>query len=186
MRGSVLAVLLAFPALASARTYSLSDSGDFAPAGLRVEFADRYGWTGYKARFDFGLDEERQALSADSKLSVEITKRDGSSWSYSCKAKKKNELSAGVNRSLGGGYLVVARCVIPESKFAKAVNLDAEDVGRPALVFEAIVQDGSARAGAQRGIEFMPGAGIESSDLSAYAQAATADLTGLAVVFKSN
>lgn len=183
MKLTLLAVLLLLPGLARAEQYSVKDQGDFEPNGTRVEFADRYGWVGYKVDFDFGLDDGGKTLSRRSKLKVTIERRDGSSWTYTCKAKGKDAMTANVNFLYGKGISVVADCKIPEKQFAKAVDLDAEDVGFPNLVFQAIIQDGQVRPGAQRGVYFMPGGQIESTDLNAYASSGS---DGLAVVFRSN
>ena len=163
--------------------YTLHDAGDFAPAGYRVEFADRYGWRGYQADFDFGLDLSGRALTRNSKLTVTIALRDGSNWSYTCKAKGCDGMSANINSVFGLGVSIVAECRIPETKFAKAVGLDPDDVGRPNLVFQAVLRDGEAHLGAQRGIYFLPGGQIEASELSAYAGAN--DPSALAVIFQS-
>jgi hypothetical protein len=74
---------------------------------------------------------------------------------------------------------------LPEKEFAKAVDLDAEDVGLPNLVFQAMIQDGKVVAGAQRGLYFLPGGQIQSSEMNAYL-AAVDDPAGLAVIFRSN
>src|SRR5689334_20840280 len=97
MRNAILTLILAAAASnASAANYTVSDVGDFAPAGHRVEFADRFGWDHYKVKFDFGLDEGR-TLSKKSNLVFEVTKRDGSTWKYACKAKGSNPLVANIN-----------------------------------------------------------------------------------------
>lgn len=185
MKLSLIAALLLLPALCSAEKYSVRDEGDFAPAGHRVEFADRYGWRSYKVDFDFGLDETNRLLTKDSRLTVKIEKRDGKTWTYSCKARGGNAMTANINFLFGQGISVVAECRIPEKEFAKAVELDAQDVGLPNLVFQAMIQDGAVRPGAQRGLYFMAGGQIESSELNAYASA-DADPSNLAVVFRSN
>jgi hypothetical protein len=185
MKTSLLALslLLAIPSLCSAEQYSIKDTGDFAPAGQRVEFADRYGWRSYKVDFDFSLEDNGRSLSKGSKLKVTIARRDGSSWTYTCKAKGRDPMSANINFLFGKGISVVADCKIPEKQFAKAVDLDPQDVGFPNLVFQAIIQDGEIRPGAHRGVYFVPGGQIESTDLNAYALAGD---DGLAVVFRSN
>lgn len=184
MKTTLLAALLfALPGLCAAEQYAIKDAGDFAPAGQRVEFADRYGWTSYKVDFDFGLDDSGRTLSRSSKLRVTINRRDGSSWSYTCKAKGRDAMSANINHLYGRGISVVADCKIPEKEFAKAVDLDAQDVGFPNLVFQALIQDGKVSVGAHRGVYFVPGGQIESSDLNGYAAAGD---DGLAVVFRSN
>lgn len=180
---TVLAALLALPGLCSAEKYSVKDAGDFAPLGQRVEFSDRYGWVGYKVDFDFGLEDGGRALSRNSKLTVHIAKRDGTTWTYTCRAKGRDAMSANINHLYGKGISVLADCRIPEKQFAKAVGLDSRDVGFPNLMFQAVIQDGQARPGAQRGVSFMPGGEIESSELNTYA---SNNEDGLAVVFRSN
>jgi hypothetical protein len=182
MRAAILAALLAVPGYCGAASYTLKDKGDFEPTGRRVEFADRYGWQSYEARFDFELDEGGRSLTRGSKLTIRIKRRDGGDWSYKCKAKGSDAMTANVNFVPGRGLSIVAECRIPERDFAKAVDLHADDVGRPVLVFQAIVQDGQVKAGSQRGVYFLPGGQIESSDLNAYA---SSSLDGLAVVFRS-
>jgi hypothetical protein len=182
---SMLATVLLLAGVAAhAERYSLRDGGDFAPAGFRVEFADRYGWRSYEADFDFGLEQGGRSLSRDSKLKVKIAKRDGSTWTYTCKAKGKDALFANINYLFGRGISVVAECHIPEKEFAKAVDLDPQDVGVPNLVFQAMIQDGEVRAGAQRGVYFLPGGQIDASELAAYASAGN-DPSSLAVVFRT-
>ena len=183
MKLTLLAVLLAVPGFCAAEKYSLKDSGDFAPVGQRVEFADRYGWRGYRVEFDFGLLDGGRALTRDSKLTVRIARRDGSEWSYTCKAKGRDPMTANINFVYGKGISVVAECHIPEKEFAKSVDLHPDDVGRPNLVFQALIQDGQITPGAQRGVYFLQAGQIESSDLNAYALNGQ---DGLAVVFRSN
>jgi hypothetical protein len=181
---SLAAALLLAPGLAAAgEKYAIKDAGDFVPAGQRVEFADRYGWVGYSVDFEFGLEEGSRALTRGSRLRVTIERRDGSTWTHTCKAKGRDAMSANVNFLFGKGISVVADCRIPEKAFAKAVDLDPEDVGFPNLVFQVLIQDGQVRPGSQRGVYFVPGGQIESSDLNAYA---VNGIDGLAVVFRSN
>lgn len=182
----LLGVLLVLPGLAAAEKYSIRDEGDFEPIGHRVEFADRYGWRSYQVDFDFSLDASGRTLAKDSKLTIRIARRDGRLWSYTCKQKKgKDAIFANVNMVYGKGISVVAECRIPEKEFAKAVNLHADDVGLPNLVFQAMIQNGEVRPGAQRGLYFMPGGQIESSELNAYASLAD-DPTNLAVIFRTS
>src|SRR5436309_646074 len=91
-----LAALLLLPGLVRAEQYRVKDKGDFAPAGTRVEFADRYGWTTYSVDFAFGLDDNGKTLSKSSKLKLTIDRRDGSRWTYTCKAKGGNAMTANV------------------------------------------------------------------------------------------
>ncbi len=181
---TLLAAVLLLPSLARAERYTLRDGGDFAPAGYRIEFADRYGWQSYQVNFDFGLEQGGRTLTKDSKLTVKIARRDGKTWTYTCKAKGRDPMWANINYLFGQGISVVAECRIPEKQFAKAVDLDPQDVGQPNLVFQAMIDNGEVRPGAQRGVYFMPGGQIEASELSAYANAN--DPTNLAVVFRSN
>jgi hypothetical protein len=184
MRPLLLALLMFAPGVLSAEKYSLRDVGDFAPAGHRVEFADRYGWRRYQVDFDFGLDEGSRALTRASRLRVKILKRDGSSWKYACKA-KKGDLGANINFLHGKGISVVVDCRIGRKAFAKAVGLDKDDVGLPTLVFQAMIQDGRVTPGAQRGLSFLPAGQIDSSELNAYVSL-NEDPTNLAVVFRGN
>lgn len=182
---AALAAVLLLPSLGSAaERYTLKDGGDFAPVGYRVEFADRYGWSGYQVNFDFGLEDGNRALTKDSKLSVKIIRNDGSTWSYTCKAKGSSPMWANINFLYGQGVSVVAECRIPEKKFAKAVGLDPDDVGVPNFVFQAVIKDGHVSPGDERGLYFLPGGQIEGSDLATYANAG--DPSNLAVVFRSN
>jgi hypothetical protein len=184
-RLSLLAGLLLLPASVFAEKYTLKDEGDFMPTGNRIEFADRYGWRNYSVDFDFGLEPGGRSLTRDSKLTVKITKREGKTWTYTCKAKGSQPLMANVNFLFNKGMSVVAECRIPEKEFAKSVELDARDVGLPTLVFQAMISEGEVKPGAQRGLYFVPGGQIESSELNAYA-ANNEDPTALAVVFRSN
>jgi hypothetical protein len=181
---SLLAALLLMPALVRAEKYSVRDEGDFAPAGHRVEFADRFGWRSYHIDFDFGIDEGSRSLSRDSRLKILVKKRDGSEWNYVCRT-KGSALGANINYVFNHGISVVAECRIPEKEFAKAVDLHPEDVGLPNLVFQAWIRDGQVHPGAQRGLYFVAGGQIESSTLNAYASAEN-DPSNLAVVFRSN
>ena len=185
MKPTLFALLILLPGVCSAEKYTIKDEGDFAPLGQRVEFADRYGWQSYTVDFNFGLESNNRALTRDSKLTIKIVKRDGKTWSYTCRGKGSQPLSAHINYLWGKGISVLAECRISEKDFAKAVDLDKDDVGLPNLVFQAMIMDGEVRPGAQRGLYFLPGGQIESSELNAYA-ATNDDPTSLAVVFRSN
>jgi len=179
MKALLACVLLSLPALAGAETYRLREEGDFVAAGYRLEAYDRFGWRAYRVSFDFGLDPATRTLSRGSTLKLELARRKGGAWSYTCKAKRERELSANVNFLYGTGISVVASCRLPAAKFAKAVGLDPEDVGQPTLVFEALIQGGQVTPGAQRGMSFA--AVPASSELAPYA--AAPDAEGLAVLF---
>lgn len=172
-------LLLTSPAFAGERM-TVRDAGGFDPSGRTIEFPDRFGWTGYEAEFDFSLDEDG-ALSDASRLSIVIVRRGGKKWKYSCRASKE-DLTARVV-PLGGRTSVIAECRVKPKAFAKAVDLDAEDVGAPMFVFEAVLEGGRARAGGQRGLRFRPDAPVASLDLSPYA--ASPDAAGLAVIFRA-
>ncbi len=183
MKNLLFAVLMLAPSVAWAQRYSLSDAGEFEPLGQRVEFADRFGWQGYKVDFDFSLDASGRSLADGSRLTLRIDKKGGGHWNYACKAGSSRELHANVNY-LTGGISVVASCRIEARSFAKAVELDSEDVGAPVVVFQALIADGKVLPGAQRGIHFEPAVQIAAAELSAYTSAD--DASGLAVVFRSS
>lgn len=183
MRPALLALLLSVPALCRAETYRIKDQGDFQPQGQAVEFADRFRWQSYSVDFKLELENGAHALARGSKLWLKIVRRDGSKWSYTCKAKGRSPMTANINFLYGSGVSVVAECRIPPKDFADAVDLDQEDVGAPILVFQVNVNEGKAAPGAQRGIAFDAAAPIEASELNAYAAAAQ---DSLAVVFHSS
>lgn len=161
-------------ALACLVWFTVAEAGDFDSTGRHVEFADRFGWRSYSLRFDFDLIEGRVEKG---RLLLEVVKRDGSVWKHACKA-------AWARASVvpGLGTSVAADCRIEPKKFAKAVGLDARDVGLPALFTQAMIVDGKARPGAQRGLYFLPDGGISDASLSSYTGGAQAP----AVVFRSN
>ena len=115
-------------------------------------------------------------------MDIIIHRRGGGKWTYSCRASSE-ELTARVV-PLGGRVSVIAECRVRPKSFAKAVDLDAEDVGAPVFVFEAVLEGGQAHAGGQRGLRFRPDAPVASLDLSPYASAP--DAAGLAVVFRAS
>ncbi|MDD5303611.1 MAG: hypothetical protein PHS14_10945 [Elusimicrobia bacterium] len=180
IRALACVLLLSSSAFAGERM-TVRDAGGFDPAGRTVEFPDRFGWIGYEAEFLFSLDEGG-SLSSGSRLNIVIVRRGGKKWKYSCRASKE-DLSARVV-PLGGRTSVIAECRVRPKSFAKAVDLDAEDVGAPVFVFEAVLEGGRARAGGQRGLRFRPDAPVASLDLSPYA--ASPDAAGLAVVFRAD
>lgn len=180
MRYLLLAASLLAPLSASALV--VKDSGGFDPQGRTTEFPDRFGWTGYEARFEFEL-ETAGALSESSKLEIVIKRRGGRKWKYSCRA-SGDDLSARIVPSLGGRVSVIAECRVKPKSFAKAVDLDADDVGAPAFVFEAVLEGGGARAGGQRGLRFRPDLPVASVDLSPFAS--SPDAAGLALAFRGD
>jgi hypothetical protein len=173
-------MLLASPAFAG-DLMIVRDAGGFDPAGRTIEFPDRFGWRGYEAVFSFSFSEDG-ALSVGSRLDIAIARRGGGKWKYSCRS-SSGELTTRVVRLIGR-VSVVAECRVKPKAFAKAVDLDPEDVGAPAFVFEAVVESGRARAGAQRGLRFQPNAPVASVDLGPFA--ANPDAGGLAVVFRAD
>jgi len=180
MKSFLLAALLGLPASAGAGEYELRDSGEFLPLGQHIEFFDRFGWRSYEV--DFGFDLEGGSLSGGSRLSVRILKKDGSRWSYSCKASRG--LTANINTLFDGRVSVVAGCRIDPRSFAKAVGLHAEDIGIPSLVFQAVVANGKAFPGAQRGIVLPQAAQSWATELSPYLASAD-DANSLAVMFQT-
>lgn len=178
LKTCLAALLLLAPAAASARV-TVRDAGGFDPAGRTVEFPDRFGWRGYEAKFSFSFSDDG-SMEDDARLDVVILRRRGKKWRYSCRASRE-DLTTRVVR-LPGRTSVIAECRVEPKAFAKAVDLDAEDVGAPVFVFEAVVERGQARAGGQRGLRFRPDAPIASLDLSPFA--ASPDAAGLAVVFR--
>lgn len=179
MKRILLAALLAVPGLAQAALYTITDEGDFVPAGRAVEFSDRYGWDHYKIRFDFSLDGSGRALKEGSQLALTVIKRDGKTWEYRCR-----NIAANVNYMRLHGMSVVAECRIDADSFSRAVGLHRDDVGDPRLVFQAIVQDGQARPGAQCGVYFRPSVRIESHELKDYASRDDAP-SQLSLLFRS-
>ncbi|MDD5628531.1 MAG: hypothetical protein PHU21_05675 [Elusimicrobia bacterium] len=180
MNPLILAVFFGLAAPAPAHDFELRDTGEFMPLGQHVEFYDRFGWRSYQADFEFDL--EGLGLARSSRLSVRIVKKDGSRWDYSCKASRG--LSASVSKLFDGRLSVVAECRIEPKRFAKAVDLHPEDIGTPALVFQAFVEDGKAVPGAQRGIILPRAAQSSATELTPYL-ASSDDANSLAVVFQS-
>ena len=180
IRGLIFVALLASPAFAGERM-TVRDAGGFDPAGRTVEFPDRFGWRGYEAEFSFSFANDGR-LSDASRLSLVIHRRGGGKWKYACRA-SSDELTTRVV-PLGGRVSVIAECRVKPKAFAKAVDLDAEDVGAPVFVFEAVIENGQVRAGGQRGLRFRPDAPVASLDLSPYA--ASPDAAGLAVIFRAD
>ncbi len=179
MKALLLSALLAAPAAAGERLV-VKDAGGFDPAGRGAEFADRFGWTGYEAEFSFSLEDG--ALADTSRLEIAIARRGGSKIRFTCRTSKE-DLAARVVPGLGGRVSVIAECRVKPKAFAKAVDLDAEDVGAPAFVFEAVLEGSSARAGGQRGLRFRPDRPVAALALGPYAE--NAEAAGLAVVFSA-
>lgn len=175
-----LLLLAGSPAFAGERL-TVREAGGFDLTGRTVEFPDRFGWRGYVAEFSFSFDEDG-SLSDSSRLNVVIARRGGGKWKYSCRASSE-DLTARVV-PLGGRISVVAECRVKPKAFAKAVDLDPEDVGAPLFVFEAVIENGKARPGGQRGLRFRPDVPVASLDLGAYA--ASPDAGGLALLFRAD
>lgn len=180
MRAVWCVLLLSSPAFAGERL-TVRDAGGFDVSGRAVEFPDRFGWRGYEAEFSFSFDGDG-SLSGASRLNIVIARRGGKKWKYSCRA-SSDDLTTRVV-PLGGRVSVIAECRVKPKAFAKAVDLDAEDVGAPLFVFEAVIENGRARAGGQRGLRFRPESPVASLDLSPYA--VSPDAAGLAVLFRAD
>lgn len=180
IRALFCVLLLAAPAFAGDRI-TVRDAGGFDPSGRTVEFPDRFGWRGYEAEFSFSFADDG-TLSGASRLNIVIARRGGGRWKYSCRA-SSDDLTTRVV-PLGGRVSVIAECRVRPKAFAKAVDLDAEDVGAPLFVFEAVIENGRARAGGQRGLRFRPDAPVASLDLGAFAS--SPDAAGLAVLFRAD
>lgn len=160
---------------------TVTDAGGFDLSGRTVEFPDRFGWRGYEAEFSFSFADDGK-LSDSSRLNLAIVRRGGKKWKYSCRASSE-DLAARIV-PLGGRVSVIAECRVSAKAFAKAVDLDAEDVGAPVFVFEAVIENGRARAGGQRGLRFRADAPVAAIDLSPYV--ASPDAVGLAVLFRAD
>lgn len=185
MRVRLLAALLLSASFASAdERHVVEDSGLFAPTGRHVEFADRFGWRGYEAKLDFRFDAESRRMSPSSSLDITVHKRDGSQWSYRCKARNSNDMFANINMLYGKGMLVVIQCRVRADKFADAVGLEEEAVGDPTLVFSAWVRDGKAMPGQQKGFYFLPAGQMRASVMAQYASE-NDDPNDLAVLFST-
>lgn len=183
LMGLVAALALAAPASAETR-YSVTDKGGFGSTGRFVEFATRYGWDTYELDFDFGVDEEAQRLTKGSRLRLTINRRDGSSWDYTCKASRSEEMQANVNRMLGKGTSVLTECRIDARKFAKSLEIDEDLVGEPVLVFHVMIDGGRAVAGLQKGLYFAESNDISVGEMAGYASAGR-DPSDLGVLFAS-
>jgi opacity protein-like surface antigen len=180
-----LILTLIFAAPAAAEKHQVKDEGGFAATGRFVEFQSRYSWQKWKIDFDFNIDPTKRKLSRKSKLKLKITRRNGRTWSYTCKAKREGEMWANINRLYGKGTSAVVQCRIPPKKFAKAVGLDRDLVGEPTLVFQVMINNGKARAGVQKGLYFLVGGQIEASPMNQYASQ-SGDPSNLGVLFASS
>ncbi|MFA6317406.1 MAG: hypothetical protein WC943_08305 [Elusimicrobiota bacterium] len=185
MKAVLSALLLAASSSAMAAPFTVEDEGGFYPTGRPVEFHQRYGWRGYRVRFEFGLDAAGRSLTKDSRLTLQVFMRDGGTWEYSCRARGRSALTANINDIPNKAVSVVAECRIPEKEFAKAVDLDPLDVGIPSLVFHAVVQDGAVRLGAQRGLYIIPTEESATGELGDYASAEHSP-SNPSVLFHSN
>lgn len=178
----VAVAMLATGASAKDR-YQVTDKGGFASTGRHVEMASRFGWAAYQADFDFGIDLAKRGLTKDSTLKLTIVRHDGSKWSTKCKA-KKGQMWGNVNMLLGKGISVLTECRIDPAAFADLVDLDEGLVGEPTLVFQAMVNNGRAAAGVQKGFYFLSAAEIEVGELAGFATRES-DPSNLGVLFNS-
>lgn len=183
-----LVAVLALAVLASGASaedrYKVADRGGFGATGRLVEMATRFAWDSYEAVFDFGVEPGGRTVTRDSTLKLTIARRDGSTWSTKCKAKHEDRMWANVNRLYNKGVSVLAECRIPPKEFGKLVGLDAGLVGEPTLVFQAMVKDGRAEAGIQKGLYFLSANEIEQGELASFA-VREGDPSALGVVFNS-
>lgn len=178
-----LAVLASGGAFAEDR-YEVKDRGGFGSTGRLVEMASRFGWDSYEVSFDFALEPGQRSISKSSVLKLTINRRDGSRWSTKCKAKNADRMWVNVNRLYNKGVSVLAECRIPAGEFARLVKLDEGLVGDPTLVFQAMVKEGAAEAGIQKGLYFLNAAEIEAGELSSFSTR-EGDPSALSVVFNS-
>ena len=182
---AVLALaVLASGASASEDRYEVKDRGGFGATGRLVEMATRFGWDSYEVNFDFGLEPTQRALTRDSVLKLTIVRRDGSKWSTKCKAKHADQMWSNVNRLYSKGVSIVTECRVSPREFGKLVKLDEGLVGEPTLVFQALVKNGNAEAGLQKGFYFLSAADIEAGELASFATRES-DPAALGVVFNS-
>jgi hypothetical protein len=163
-----LAFLLCVAGSAEAERYQVKDEGGFGFTGRRIEFANRYGWKAYKVDYKLDVDVAARRLNRRSQMKVTIVRKDGSEWTYKCKAKNDARMWANINKLYGKGISVLTECRIPPKKFAKAVDLDADLVGDPTLVFHVMIKGGEARPGIQKGFYFEESGQIEASTMRQY------------------
>lgn len=164
--------------------YRVKDRGGFGSTGRLVELSSRFGWSSYETDFDFGLDMGRRNITRDSTLKLTIERHDGTKWSTKCKAKKDRQMWANVNMLFGKGVTVLVECRIDPGDFADLVDLDEGLVGEPTLVFQALVKNGAAEAGVQKGLYFLSAAQIEAGELAPFATR-EGDPSALGVIFHS-
>lgn len=181
---AVALAVLASGAASAGDRYEVKDRGGFGSTGRLVEMASRFGWDSYQVDFDFALDQGQRSISKNSVLKLTINRRDGSRWSTKCKAKNADRMWVNVNRLYNKGVSVLAECRIPAGEFARLVKLDEGLVGDPTLVFQAMVKEGSAEAGIQKGLYFLNAAEIEAGELSSFSTR-EGDPSALSVVFNS-
>ncbi|PCI36863.1 MAG: hypothetical protein COB53_08200 [Elusimicrobia bacterium] len=181
---TALAFLVCAVGTAGAERYHVKDEGGFGYTGRRIEFANRYGWKSYKVDYKLDVDTTKRRLNRRSVMKVEITRKDGSTWKYKCKAKHDAMMWANVNKLYGKGISILTECRIPPRKFAKAVGLDADLVGDPTLVFHVMVKGSEARVGVHKGFYFMEAGQIEASTMRQYATR-HGDPSELGVLFAS-
>ncbi|MBI3549294.1 MAG: hypothetical protein HY078_09665 [Elusimicrobia bacterium] len=177
------ALAAAVPGWGEGTRYVAEDSGAFASTGRFVEMADRYGWKSYEISFAFELDRNAGAIAGAATLDVTIRKLDGGSWSYRCK-QSRGELRGRVYQMYGRGTSVLAECAIPPKAFAGAVGVDWDMVGKPTLVFQALVKGAAVEPGNQKGFYVLPGNHVEGHEMNQYVTP-TADPTNLSVLFAS-
>lgn len=181
---SIAAFLLLSGTSFAAERYQVEDEGSFGSTGRFVEFASRYGWDSYEAKFNFGLDMDARKLTRNSTLKIKIRRRDGKTWSYKCRARDDVMMWANIIRLYGKGVSILVECRIKPKKFAKIVDLDWTVVGGPTLVFQVMVEDGKARPGLQKGFYFLKSGDIHNGSMLEYA-ASSNDPSQLAVLFTS-
>lgn|GEM_PF-2352755 len=167
---------------AHAETYSVVDAGGFGSTGRFVEFDGNYGWSSYEARFDFTLDSAGRSVEK-ARLDLTVLRRDGGRWSYRCRPSDGDLFAhARVNNLYGQGVSVLVECRVEPKRFARSVGLAPEFVGEPVLVFQALIRDGRAQAGRQKGFYFLTSESSVDGPLSPYLSA-EADPSNLAVLF---
>ncbi len=181
---ALLATLLFSAPASAAQNYRIQEKGGFAPTGRFIEFPSRYGWKSYEVDFKFGVDMERRQLTRRSTLKLKITRKDGTTWKYKCRAKDGQEMWANINRRYSKGLSILTECRIDPRKFAKSVGLDYDLVGEPTLVFQVTIRGKDAKAGIHKGLYFLAGGQIEASPMNQYATK-TGDPSNLGVLFSS-